>query len=545
MSLVGLGALALALPTVLAVVTLPADAIGYVATARNWIEGRGFVDPIVYSYYLPGASSPIPAIAVRPPIVPILFALPLYLGAGLVGLGVLHALWSAWVGASILWVGRRFMSLPAATAAAIGVAWSHNWWRSSTQLLTETTSVGAMLALLAVTPRALRTPWGAAGLAVATLIAWLVRPNLAGFTAVVVVAAVWSWGARSAFRSRPLWTYLVVFVLLQQVTGVLLSAIHGFAPYAHYGVMAETLSTIDVRSYQAEYGGALDHAVRHAGEIASILVANLRATATQLLFRPDYLFVGWLVLPGVVYGLSRRSEEGLLPALCTFAALAFMTIGILTGWGYDVTRYPLLGVTCFWLLGFASIDAAVQRFLDRRAERGKPAPAYLRGAPLAMMLLACLAIIPRTETWVFVNRHLEVKHPVPRLQGPPGSNRVSLAFCPRMHADAIVTSPDPWSIYYWCGNAGYLIPRDLSDLHWLHAYLDEMKPGYLITELATEQAVFDRSPRLVSVDRFADIRLYEVRGAGSDGWPWHSIGPLADIGPPRRSTRGVQNRPPR
>ncbi|MBW2397394.1 MAG: hypothetical protein JRG95_24365, partial [Deltaproteobacteria bacterium] len=282
MSVVGLGALALALPTALAVVTLPNDAIGYIATARNWVMGRGFVDPVVYSYYLPGASPPIPAMAVRPPIVSILFALPLHLGAGLVGLGVLHALWSASIGASILLVGRRFMSLPAATAAAIGVAWSPNWWRSSTQLLTETTSVGALLLLLALTPRALRSPLGAVGLACATLIGWLVRPNLAGFAVVVVGAAIWSWGGRSALRSRPLWTYLLTFALLHQMTAMLFNAIHGFAPYAHYGVMAETLTMVDVRSYQAEYSGVLGHAIRNAGEIANTLVGNLRTTAVFL-----------------------------------------------------------------------------------------------------------------------------------------------------------------------------------------------------------------------------------------------------------------------
>lgn len=75
--------------------------------------------------------------------------------------------------------------------------------------------------------------------------------------------------------------------------------------------------------------------------------------------------------------------------------------------------------------------------------------------------------------------------------------------------------------------------------------LDEMKPGYLITELASEQAVFDRSPRLVSVARFANIRLYEVRGTGSDVWPWHSPGPLADLGPPRVNVRGELNQPSR
>ena len=58
---VAAGTLVLALPGVLTEVALTADALGYVATAHDWLEGKGFVDPIVYSYYLPGLRPPAPA----------------------------------------------------------------------------------------------------------------------------------------------------------------------------------------------------------------------------------------------------------------------------------------------------------------------------------------------------------------------------------------------------------------------------------------------------------------------------------------------------
>jgi hypothetical protein len=96
------GQLALMLGSVLKVIPMPNDAVGYIATARNWIEGQGFVDPIVYSYYLEGATAPIPAIAVRPPGISLLLAIPLALGSGLLGLAIVHAIWSAAIGASIL-----------------------------------------------------------------------------------------------------------------------------------------------------------------------------------------------------------------------------------------------------------------------------------------------------------------------------------------------------------------------------------------------------------------------------------------------------------
>ena len=66
--LVGLSVTALALPGALLVRALSPDAIEHVGIASNWVQGRGFVDPVTYSYFL-DAPTPFPGIAMRAPAI--------------------------------------------------------------------------------------------------------------------------------------------------------------------------------------------------------------------------------------------------------------------------------------------------------------------------------------------------------------------------------------------------------------------------------------------------------------------------------------------
>ena len=88
---VAAGAFAVALPDALVFLRLPNDVVVYIAAAKSWIHGSGFVNPVLYSYYLGDATPPVPAIAIQAPVVSVLFAGVLGLGTGLVGLGVAHA----------------------------------------------------------------------------------------------------------------------------------------------------------------------------------------------------------------------------------------------------------------------------------------------------------------------------------------------------------------------------------------------------------------------------------------------------------------------
>ena len=63
------GVLVLALPHVLSAWQLTADSIEYLGIAHSFSSGAGFVDPVVYSYYLP-PQFPMPAAAMRPASTP-------------------------------------------------------------------------------------------------------------------------------------------------------------------------------------------------------------------------------------------------------------------------------------------------------------------------------------------------------------------------------------------------------------------------------------------------------------------------------------------
>ena len=56
---VAIGSFALALPRAVSIWHVSPDTIEILGIAYNWVQGRGWVDPILYSSYLPGALPPI------------------------------------------------------------------------------------------------------------------------------------------------------------------------------------------------------------------------------------------------------------------------------------------------------------------------------------------------------------------------------------------------------------------------------------------------------------------------------------------------------
>ena len=230
-------------------------------------------------------------------------------------------------------------------------------------------------------------------------------------------------------------------------------------------------------------------------------------------------------------GLLSRRNECLLYALAAVAALALTSVAILTAWGFDFGRYRVPGVVCLWLLALAAFAATAKRFFERRRDRGRPTLALFTWLPLVAMLGVCLIAIPGSQLWDVVKQRYQMIGVQTLLLGGKQWDAISQAFCPRLAPNATVASPNPWSIYYWCGNAGYLVPNDLTDLSWLDRYLDEMKPGYVISGRKTDVALFDRSPRLEAIAKRRQLVLYRVRDARSSGSTWRSPGPLADLGP--------------
>lgn len=530
-AVVGLGALLVSLPHVLAFVTLSPDAVEYVSIAHNWVEGRGFVNAVLFSYYLDGVSPPFPSLAARAPVLSVLLAAGLGAGLGLVGLGVAHVVWASLIGASSTLVARRLMSLPSAAALGVLLSWSPAWELASTRLLTEASGVGALLMLIASAPLALRSTRGALLASALAGLAWLTRPNLGAFVPLLLVAAVLDLGPRAALRSRPLWVYVASFLLLHRALILGSEAAFGIAPYANYGIMLQTLSMDEVAGYQTAYPGALGFVGGHLAELLAINGRNL-LRLVELAFHPMHLFVGVIAVPGIVHGLLARGPDRFGHRLVSVAALGFSGVAALTSWGFD-DRYALPGFVCAWLAGMAFLDRVVVRLAGRRSGSDRRT-ALLRLAPVALAsALVTVQVAPDAARRLgfVLDRSYSTRLFLPL----PEWNLPNRAFCGRLDPDALVASPAPWNLVYWCGNAGLLLPPDLDDAALLDRYLDERSPGYLITDDERTTALFRSSPRLEVAASHGKAFLFRVAAPDPRSRPWRSPGPLAELGPPLRA----------
>lgn len=508
--------LALALPGVLAGPPLLPDAIEYLGIAWSTVSGAGLVDPVLYSHYLPGARPPVPALAMRAPGVPVLLALPLALGAGLRAVLVLHALFAAAIGAAGVLLARRLGGAAAAGAFAIGFCLSFPWLVAVQMPLTEAASVGLVLALAALAPRALAAPRAAAAFAALAAIAWLTRPNLAVAVPALAITAAAVAGPRAALRSAPPWVALAGFFAVQQAVSVWCRSATGFAPYAHYGVLLETTSAGEAFAYRREWVGALAWLGAHAEQVRAALVWNARETARLLFVLPDYHYVGWAALPALADAWRRRDESRPLRLFLAANGLALLAV-VLAGYGaIDPRRLLLPAALCFWLLATGWLAHAARRAL---------APPLAPWAPAAIAAAAWLLSPSAAGTAGLAQRALAAAQQRGFASGLEQS--FAPALCPHMDRDALVVSPDPWKVYQACGNAGRVLPRDLDPPEVLARYLGEQAPGYLIAPLA-DAARFEASPRLARVAVERGHVLFALRDAPPESRPWRAPPPLPE-----------------
>jgi hypothetical protein len=541
---VAVGVLVLALPGPLGGFMLPPDAIGYLGTAHSWLNGAGFVDPVLYSHYLPGASAPVPAFAVRPPLPSLLLALPLAAGASVTATSVTHVAWAALVAAGALLVGLRSMSLPAATAFALLVGWCPGWIFVAQRPISEVTAVGVLLLALLAVRRAADSLRGALLFALLVLVGWLARPNLLVLLPAVVVAVACERGWRVALRSKPLWASLLACVLLQLAVVQAVTAATGRAPYAHYGVMAEIIDVDDIFLAQKHYVGWLAFVRENHAAILASLAANLAQAWERLFASPFYLRLGWLLVPALAVALWPRRQVGLELRFAAVAALAFTAVALGVYGGFAPQRYLLLGVVCgcFVWAGLADRGA---RALAERAGAAGPQGRLARAtrwlpALLALGLFAAQSGPSLAEAragWQRVRSGAPARPP----NGP-----ILTPLCASIDPDALVASQNPWWLYFWCGNAGLRIPEDLGP-ELLERYLAERHPGYLV--VVDDQPRWDHldaSPQLRRVELEHRWAVYEVLDAGPASRPWHAPPPLPHrTGPGRRSGGLARDAPDR
>jgi hypothetical protein len=531
-AVVALGVLLFGLPRVLARWWLPPDAIGYIAAAYNWLQGVGFVDPILYSHYLPDAHPPVPALAIRPPLLSFLLVPPIAMGLGISGLHLLHVAWASLVAASALLVARRTLSVPAAAGFAIAVAWAPGWAAVSVRPLSEVTGAGALLLVLVLVRGGLASVRGALILSAATLLAWLVRPNLGIVAPAFVLAGAVELGPRRALRSRPLWAYLVSFAVLHGCAVLVPAAVFGFVPYAHYGVMAEIFDVHDIYYYGKQYVGWWAFVQANTDAILAAVQSNLGALYDQLFRTSFYLKVGWFAIPAGVVALLHSGEGSLERRFAIFAALGFALVAVATYGGFSKDRYFLYAVLCLWFATSAALDLARERIEARwggRSTGNRALLAMVHWLPL-WLVVGCFALQAAPAELGESQKQWRLY----RERGTQPRNkdwdRVARSLCASIHPDAVVASPHPWAIYLWCGNAGLRIPRDLDHPGLLDRYLDEQSPGYLLSDTGPGFALLQHSPRLEAVASTRGRILYRVKDAGPRSRPWRAPPPIAALG---------------
>jgi hypothetical protein len=509
--------LALALPGVLASWPLLPDAIEHLGIAHSWLAGAGFVDPVLYSYFLPEMAPPVPALLMRAPVVPVLLAAPLALGGGVQAALLAHALFAAAIGAAGVGVARRLAPGSAALVFGIGFCLSFPWILAVQMPLTEATSIGVLLAITVWAPRALRSVPAAVGFGALCAIAWLTRPNLAVAVPAFALAGAVVLGPRGALRSVPLWSAVLSFVVLQQGVSLGYRAATGFAPYAHYGVLLQTTSASEAFAYQKQYVGAFVWLSTHGQQVRAVLDWNAREVARLLFTLPDYHYVGWFMLPALFDAYQRRDErrfERLLLALTGLALLAVVVVGY---GAIDPRRLLLPAALCFWLLAASWLAHSARRFGAHPLASAAP----------AMLVLAIWLISPSavgTGRWAL--RSWNAYQQNGTRTGLEKS--FALPLCAALQRDAIVASPNPWELYLACGNAGQALPPDLESDALLNRYLDEQAPGYLIVPEGVT-ARFEASPRLTRITTERGHVLFAVKDASPRTRPWVAPPALATL----------------
>ena len=509
--------LALALPGVLASGSLLPDAIEYLGIAHSWVAGAGFVDPVLYSYFLPEMAPPVPALAMRAPVVPVLLAAPLALGGDVRAALLAHALFAAAIGAAGVLVARRLAPGAAALVFGIGFCLSFPWILAVQMPLTEATAIGVLLAIVSWAPRALRSVPAALGFGALCALAWLTRPNLAVVLPAFALAGAITLGPHRALRSLPLWTAALTFVVLQQAVSLGSRAATGFAPYAHYGVLLQTTSASEAFAYQKTYVGAFAWLSTHTQQVRGVLAWNAREVARLLFTLPDYHYVGWFALPALVDAYRRHDGRRFERLLLATTALALLAV-VLVGYGaIDPRRLLVPAALCFWLLAASWLAHAARRF---------GVHPLLSAAP-ALLVLAIWLLSPSaagTSRWALRSwnayRQNGTRTGLEQSFAPP--------LCAALQRDAIVASPNPWELYLACGNAGWVLPPDLDSDALLNRYLDEQAPGYLIVPAKTT-ARFDASPRLARIAAERGHVLFEVKDASPHTRPWLAPPALATL----------------
>lgn len=276
------------------------DAVELVAVANSWIHGAGFVNPIMWTYYL-DVTPPFPAFALRPPVPSLVFAVPLALGGSIETVKAFHAALSSLIADGVVLLARHGMRLPAAVACGLLIGLSRAWILVALMPMSDLLAIGVLALVLATAPGTTRSARGAVACALATLLGWATRPNILLLAGPIVLCAVWAQGLRASWQSRPLRIYVGAVLAGYALIHALTALTTGFAPYQGYGFMMEMVRDFSPQNYRKEYVGAAAYVWHHPRAVLAAIGRNAEGLARCLFALPRYSYVGWVALPGSVY----------------------------------------------------------------------------------------------------------------------------------------------------------------------------------------------------------------------------------------------------
>jgi hypothetical protein len=273
-------------------------------------------------------------------------------------------------------------------------------------------------------------------------------------------------------------------------------------------------------SVEKQYVGWWRFVQENADRVAATLRWNAGQVLRLLFVTPDFHWVGWLLAPALVHAWRRRDPARAARLFVAALGLALLAVALASWGAVDPRRLVLPAAACFWLLAASALAEGARRLAPRAGRMAGLVTWTPVAAALALWLLT-----PSAEGTAGVSlRALEAWRAIGPRSGLEASPEPR--FCRDIDRDAIVSSPDPWTLYLACGNAGWVRPLDLDDRARLERHLDERSPGYLLVE-AERAARWPDAPRLERVAAHAGLVLFRVRDAGPRSRPWSAPPPLA------------------
>lgn len=541
-ALVGSISCLLALPFALSAWSFSADAIEHVAIANAFVHGRGWVDPVFYNYFVEGGS-PLPAIAMRAPMISLLIAIPLSTGADVTQLQVFHVIWAGVVSAGMVVVARRFMTLGAAVAATALLVLSPAWRILTLHLWTEVTSVAAFLVVLWTSRGVLRSIPGALLCALATALAWLTRPNLLPLVLAVAVAVMWYQGPHKSLRSAPFWSYLGGFATLFIGAQLASRMLFGVGVYEGYGVNVESLTLTDAWRYGYERVGAIPFVLSHPGEILYRLARNGFILFSKLFIDSSFHFAGWWVVLAVVMLFRKIPRLPLEQMINALAGIGLSAIVVLNYVAFDPKRYPLMSAVTFLLFGVPffveRLPDAARRWTSGLRQAHPIDDRLFRALPYAfwLLLISATTLGPSVSSsraaWQAV-RSGEISEASQREAFDPHMR----ALCTELSSDAVVAvdSKGAWILHLWCGNAIYVLPSDIGEPGIWRRYREERRPSHVLVQRQFLPVVKDL-PGLSQVAQEGPLVLFALDPSAGEPIAWDSPPNIACAGRPRCDAR--------